>query len=206
MKKTVFLSGIAVSALILAGCASSGKPPAVQEQAAPAAVEQPVPPAQPEPPAEPQKQEPPAPAPVSESDKEYERSTTNVSVTKETFNEDKSKILSIIKNLNIYMQNFDYKGWLSCLDDESKNYWSKKQHLQQASNRLPKKGLRLNTLEDYFKFVFIPARTGHSVDEIRYESETRVKAVQVKDETDLIYYNFHKVNGVWKLNLPKNPE
>lgn len=203
MKKIITVSGFAVLALLLAGCASAPvQAPDVQEQPAPA--EEAAPPAQTEIPAAEQKSE--LPAPMSENDKEYERSTTNVSVTKEVFNEDKAKILNIIKNLTIYMQNFDYKGWVSCLDEESISYWSKRQHLQKASNRLPKKGLRLNTLEDYFKFVFIPARTGHSVEEIRYESPTRVKAVQVKNETDLIYYNFHKVNGVWKLHLPKNPD
>ncbi len=152
-------------------------------------------------------EETPAPAEEEqdESDKEYERSTANVSVSKEVFYDDKAKVLNMIKDLDTYMKNQDFKGWISCLDDESRNYWSRKQNLQKASNRLPRK-LPLNTIEDYFKFVFIPSRANRSVEEIRYETETRVKAVQVEGGTDIIYYNFNKVNGSWKLNLPKNPD
>lgn len=143
---------------------------------------------------------------VEKTDDEYTRSTTAVSVSKEVFNEDKSRILNIIKDLDTYMKNMDYRGWISYLDSDSLNYWSKRQNLQKAANRLPKKGLRLNTIEDYFKFVFIPARAGHTVDEIRYETKSLVKAVQVQNNTDVVYYNFHKVNGQWKLVLPKNPD
>ena len=106
--------------------------------------------------------------------------------SKEVFNEDKSRILNIIKDLDTYMKNMDYRGWISYLDSDSLNYWSKRQNLQKAANRLPKKGLRLNTIEDYFKFVFIPARAGHTVDEIRYETKSLVKAVQVQNNTDEI--------------------
>lgn len=167
-------------------------------------------------PAEPVVIEEPEPAPVQEieeepvviekTDDEYTRSTSAVSVSKEVFNEDKSRILNIIKDLDTYMKNMDYRGWISYLDSDSLNYWSKRQNLQKAANRLPKKGLRLNTIEDYFKFVFIPARAGHTVDEIRYETKSLVKAVQVQDNTDVVYYNFHKVNDQWKLVLPKNPD
>ncbi|MGN0728213.1 hypothetical protein [Treponema sp.] len=176
-----------------------------------------VPPAEEQPPVEAPLEEPaPAPVPVPEpapveqpaekTDDEYERSTSAVSVSKEVFNEDKARILAIIRDLDTYMKNVDYRGWISCLDEESFNYWSKRQNLQKASNMLPKKGIRLNTIEDYFKFVFIPARAGHQVDEIRYETKTLVKAVQVQDDIDVVYYNFHKTNGQWKLVLPKNLE
>lgn len=138
-------------------------------------------------------------------DAEYERSTTNVSVTKETFVEDKARILKIIEDLDIYMKNGDFKGWVGYLDAQSYQYWSKKPNLTKAAQRLPKKGLRLNSIEDYFKFVFIPARRGHTVDEIRYDTTTEVNVVQVDADKDIVYYNFHKVGDKWKLVLPKNP-
>lgn len=142
---------------------------------------------------------------IKTEDEEYHRSTTNVSVTKETFEEDKTRILKIIEDLDIYMKNGDFKGWVSYLDAESYQYWSKKPNLSKAAQRLPKKGLRLNSIEDYFKFVFIPARRGHTVDEIRYDTETEVNVVQVDDDKDIVYYNFQKVNDKWRLVLPKNP-
>ncbi len=136
------------------------------------------------------------------AENEYERSTSNVSVSKEVFEEDKTRILAMIDELDAVMKNVNYKGWLTYLDETSKNYWSRKANLQKASSKLPRKGLMLRSLEDYFKFVFIPARIGRTVDEIRYETETQVKVVQVGEEADIVYYNFLKENGKWKLRIP----
>lgn len=138
-------------------------------------------------------------------DKEYKRSTTNVTVTKETFFEDKMRILQIIEDLDTYMKNGDFKGWTKYLAPESYAYWTKKPNLTKAAQRLPKKGLKLATIEDYFKFVFVPARRGHTVDEIRYDTATEVNVVQVDDDKDIVYYSFKKIDGKWKLFLPKNP-
>lgn len=133
---------------------------------------------------------------------EYKRSVSAVEVSVEQFELDKRIIMSKITELDIVMEGKDYKRWLSYLDPESVNYWSKKANLQKASKRLPIKGMKLNSLEDYFKFVFIPARAGKRVDEIRYETLTQIKAVQVNDDSDTIYYNFEKINGEWKVSLP----
>lgn len=193
------LSLISVFAFLSCSSAPVEKAPQIEEQPAkPVVIEEPEP--------APVQEIEEEPVVVEKADDEYTRSTTAVSVSKEVFNEDKSRILSIIKDLDTYMKNLDYRGWISYLDADSLNYWSKRQNLQKAANRLPKKGLRLNTIEDYFKFVFIPARAGHTVDEIRYETKSLVKAVQVQDNTDVVYYNFHKVNDQWKLVLPKNAD
>lgn len=193
------LSLISVFAFLSCASAPVEKAPQIEEQPAkPVVIEEPEP--------APVQEIEEEPVVVEKVDDEYTRSTTAVSVSKEVFNEDKSRILSIIKDLDTYMKNLDYRGWISYLDADSLNYWSKRQNLQKAANRLPKKGLRLNTIEDYFKFVFIPARAGHTVDEIRYETKSLVKAVQVQDNTDVVYYNFHKVNDQWKLVLQKNAD
>lgn len=191
------LSLISVFAFLSCVSAPVEKTPQIEEQPTePIVIEEP----------EPVQEIEEEPVVIEKTDDEYTRSTSAVSVSKEVFNEDKSRILNIIKDLDTYMKNMDYRGWISYLDADSLNYWSKRQNLQKAANRLPKKGLRLNTIEDYFKFVFIPARAGHTVDEIRYETKSLVKAVQVQNNTDVVYYNFHKVNDQWKLVLPKNPD
>ncbi|WP_296091577.1 hypothetical protein [uncultured Treponema sp.] len=193
------LSLISVFAFLSCASAPVEKTPQIEEQPAkPVVIEEPEP--------APVQEIEEEPVVIEKADDEYTRSTSAVSVSKEVFNEDKSRILNIIKDLDTYMKNMDYRGWISYLDADSLNYWSKRQNLQKAANRLPKKGLRLNTIEDYFKFVFIPARAGHTVDEIRYETKSLVKAVQVQNNTDVVYYNFHKVNDQWKLVLPKNPD
>ena len=134
---------------------------------------------------------------------EYERSVGVSSITRETFEEDKTAILGIIESLSTVMQKKDYKKWLTYVDDASIKYWSTKSNLQKAQNRLPVKGLTLKTLEDYFKYVFIPSRTGRTVDEIRYETARLVKAVHVNGDNDTVYYYFKKsAKGDWKIHLP----
>ena len=147
--------------------------------------------------------ESPAPA-VEEDDAEYQRSTNQMegNVTKEVFSEDKKEILQKIAELDAIMKNYDYNSWVTYIDDESISYWQDRRNLKKVSTRLPVKGLTLNSLEDYFKFVFIQSRVGRQIDEIRYISDTNVKAVQVREQQDIVYYYFHKVGGDWKLHLP----
>ena len=75
-------------------------------------------------------------------------------------------------------------------------------HLATYSKKLPQKSIRMKTLKDYFKWVFVPSRKGQSIDEIRYISNQSIKAVQVKDDKDVIYYYFKKEGGKWKIYLP----
>lgn len=136
------------------------------------------------------------------ADDEFNRSTAGISITKEEFTSDKTEILNIIDELSIIMAKYDYDAWLKYIDPESVKYWSNPRNLLNASKRLPQK-IRLSNLNDYFRFVFVPSRTGRSVEEIRYISRDSVKAVQVRDQLDIVYYNFVRVNGKWMVNLPE---
>lgn len=140
--------------------------------------------------------------PAEAKDSEYQRSKGDVNVTEEEFNNDKKQILVIISKLEEIMVSMNYESWYTYLDNESIEYWSKPANLKRAAARLPVKGLKLNSLSDYFKFVFVPARAGRSIDEIRYETKDLVKVVQFQEETDTIYYNFNRIDGKWKLHLP----
>ena len=139
--------------------------------------------------------------PVQEED-EFSRSTKEVDISVEEFNKDKRIILQIITELSDVMADKNYEKWLSYIDPESINYWSNPNNLKQASKRLPVKNLRLANLYDYFIFVFCPSRKGRTVDEIRYISLDSVKAVQVSDEVDVVYYNFVKINDKWMVKIP----
>ena len=138
----------------------------------------------------------------SEEDDEYSRSVGDIDVSRDTFIDDKDKILRIIEKLSVVMKDMDYKAWLTYVDDESIQYWQKNSNLKKAQNRLPVKGLKLKNLQDYFKYVFVPARAGRTVTEIRYISDTYIKAIQVQKEQDIVYYYFNKINGQWKIHLP----
>ena len=53
-----------------------------------------------------------------------------------------------------------------------------------------------------FVFVFVPSRKNQHVDEIRYISRDNIKAVQVRDSQDVVYYNFRKINNTWMISIP----
>lgn len=137
-----------------------------------------------------------------EKDEEYVRSTQDFKVSVEEFRTDKSEILKIIDELSVVMATYDYNSWLTYIEEESKEYWSSPENLYKASKRLPNRNQKLSTLRDYFGFVFVPSRKGRSVEEIRYISRNVVKAVQVKENQDVVYYNFVKVDGKWLVRIP----
>lgn len=148
---------------------------------------------------------------ASEEDSEYQRSVgTEKSISLDTFNADKAAIIKKISELNVIMAKRDYNSWLKYIDPQSQAYWSTPANLAKASGKLPKnaKGLKLRTLQDYFIHVFIPSRNGRTIDEIRYNSADSVRAVQVSKNEDgtnriVVYYNFVKQDGDWKVYLPR---
>lgn len=141
---------------------------------------------------------------------EYHKSVGNLTVSKDTFESDKAEIFRTIESLKTIMSDFDYQSWLLYIDNESKVYWSKPANLKKAQGKLPIKGLQLRTLQDYFKYVFVPSRAGRNISTIRYESENYVKAVQITslgssetEEKYTVYYYFNKIDGHWQLHLPE---
>lgn len=141
---------------------------------------------------------------VSEADKEYARSVSNLSgkISKDTFMEDKKDIMQTIEELNDIIKRRDYEAWLTYVSPSSKQYWSNPKNLAAVANRLPVKGINIRSMKDYFLYVFIPARQNSKVEEIRYVSPTVTKAVEPKEDEDLIFYLFEKsTSGDWLLKL-----
>lgn len=150
-------------------------------------------------------EEPPAPAPVEENKamEEYKRSVAeNTTIDFDTFAEDKKQIMKIIEELIVIMKDGDDIKWRNYVEKSSLQYWSDVSHLAAYSKKLPQKTVRMKTLKDYFKWVFVPSRKGQTIDEIRYISNENIKAVQVRDDKDIVYYYFRKENGKWKIFLP----
>lgn len=179
------------------------EPPATQEpEPVPVPAPEPEPVPEPEPIPEPE----PTPEPVQEQpvDDEYSRSVGEVAVSRDTFLDDKTKVLQIISELDVIMKDLNYKAWLPYVDQESIDYWKLRKNLQKAEKRLPVKGVKLQNLEDFFKKFFVPARRGRSITEIRYISDSYIKAVQVdeKKKDEIVYYFFNKINGKWMVHIP----
>ena len=198
--KSFFCAVGFVFAGVLVSCGSTNVAPA------PVVDEPPVEVAEPEPEPEP---EPELPVQEPVVDDEYSRSVADVAVDRDTFAEDKEQVLKIIAELDTVMRSKDYNSWLTYVDKESINYWMLRKNLQKAEKKLPVKGIKLRDLKDYFNYVFIPARTGKSVEEIRYKSDTYIQAVKVNEpatetapEQTTVYYYFNKINGRWMVHIP----
>ena len=140
------------------------------------------------------------------SDDEYMRSIAGLddtkSVSKKEFEDDKHEILETISELAIIMETKDTLAWLKYIDEPSQEYYKNPVNLRKAQRKLPNKLIELKTIQDYFYYVFIPARKNSHIDEIRYVSKTHVKAVQVGEDFDAIYYEFKKEDGKWRVYLP----
>lgn len=206
MRKLSILTFFTVLLVFAAGC-SSTKP--VQEQIvtvepAPQETEESVVEPEPDPTPEPEP-EPEPPKELTPEEQEFLRSTVALNgegqVTIDTFTKDKQDILDTIDKLADIMKAGDYNGWLGYVSPESREYWSKSKHLKEVEGKLPVKGLKISGLQDYFKYIFVPARSGHQVDEIRYVSDSLVKAVQFQENRDIVFYTFEKVNDKWLLKL-----
>ena len=137
---------------------------------------------------------------------EYLRSTkalTEESVTVEEFENDKAEILKIINELKVIMDNGDKTKWLTYIDPDSINYYSNHTNLRKVREKLPNKQIQLHGIGDYFKYVFVPARKNHEVEEIRYISKSNIRAVQIReDKSELVYYNFVKKDNKWYVHIP----
>ena len=141
------------------------------------------------------------------TDDEYLRSIANLgqeeTVSRQEFTDDKNEILEIISELAVIIESQDTLAWLNYIDEESKEYYKNPKNLRKVQQRLRDKRIELKTIEDYFKYVWIPARQNSHIDEIRYISKTHVNAVQVREEqSDLVYYKFKKEKGKWLVYIP----
>lgn len=198
ISKNVIFYSIVLLVFIVLGCVSTKTPEVLVEEP----QEEPTPQEIVEDP------QPEEPVELTETDKEYYRSISNLNgeqaVSKSQFEEDKKNVLATIDKLSTIMAKSDYNGWLNYITPAYKTFWSTEQNLKAIESRLPQKQLKIRSLQDYFKYVFIPARRGRQINEIRYISPTLIRAVQVSRDKETIYYTFEKVNNRWLISLDNN--
>jgi hypothetical protein len=141
-------------------------------------------------------------APAQPVSTEYARSVAalDTAVSEATFNQDRDAIMKTIAELETIMATQDVVQWRRYLSPSSVAYLKNQQNMKTVSARLPG-NLTVRTDEDYFKYVFVPSRQGRKIEEIRYVSSTVTKAVQVRQNDDVIYYYFEKMNGRWLVKL-----
>lgn len=201
MKKTFYFLGLCLVLILIGSCASAPetKPvPAAEAQVneekpqqaqKTAVVEKPV-----------EEAKPQAEAPKS-ADEEVIAQFEGVSITKKDKEIAKSEIEEVVKKLNDITAKKDYGRWRYWLSTEYKKEFSKPEVLKKASEGLPSnlKGKQLKSIEDFFYYVFVPARQNGRVDDIEYLTPTKVRVFKIEPKRTLIFYNLEKIDNRWLL-------
>lgn len=122
-----------------------------------------------------------------------------VKITKKHYNDTMGEIKVVVDGLNKTTSSKNYIAWLAYLSDQYKATYSKPSVLKATSDTLPVKGLKLNTLKDYFNYVFVPSRQNIKVDDIKFLSPVKVNVIMITAGKELLVYNLEKINEKWLL-------
>ncbi|MBQ7613039.1 MAG: hypothetical protein IJU92_08210 [Spirochaetaceae bacterium] len=143
------------------------------------------------------------PEPVVETQHEPEEivvaTVGELTITQKHYTETKSEIELVVDELNTITQKMNYNAWLKYLSTEYRDHFSTPSVLREVSEKLPIKGVKLNTLQDYFKYVFVPSRKNVRVDDIQFTTATRVDVIMREAGARLLVYSLEKINSSWKL-------
>lgn len=122
-----------------------------------------------------------------------------VKITQQDYVDTKAEMQVIVNDLNTITETENYERWLDYLSEDYKSYFSNRQILKEVSEKLPIKGIRLDTLKDYFKYVFVPARKNSRVDDIKFISATTVSVLMRDRGILLLVYSLENQQNSWKL-------
>jgi hypothetical protein len=180
-----FVALVTVAAAVCLASSCAGAPPKPAPEPVP--VERPVPPPH-EPAVQPQEQPAFDPAKITEEVK----TATFVDVR------------ALIDSLNQIIRRQDYNAWLSYLTPEYIDFYSDPLILAKYSDYpiIKNKGIKLQTLKDYFMNVVYPSRQDDKVDDIEFVREDLIKAITVspKGERNILYM-LEKQGDAWKIGI-----
>jgi hypothetical protein len=102
-------------------------------------------------------------------------------ITQELHDSTKQEVEAVIRQLNTINRNKDYRSWLTWLDEGYAGEIGNPAFLeiQSQSPRLVQQNTALKSLQDYFLYVFIPARQNARVDDIEFISPHKVRVITV---------------------------
>jgi ABC-type transport system substrate-binding protein len=168
-----------VAACIAAGCASGAKPA-------------------------------PSPAPATPAQASSQATASNAGnfdpskVTAEVKSATFVDVRSLIDSLNQIIRQQDYDSWLGYLTENYIKYYSDPVVLGQYSEYpvIKSKGIKLQTLHDYFVYVVYPSRQNDKIDDIEFVGENLVKAITISPKGDRnILYMLEKHGDAWKIGI-----
>lgn len=152
---------------------------------------------------EPKKEEPKTVVTETKNEVDHESEVIaefgDVKITKKHYNDTMNEIKIIVDGLNKTTASKDYNKWLTYLSKLYKDTYSNHSILKKTSETLPIKGLKLNTLKDYFNYVFVPSRQNIKVEDIIFLSPIKVNVIMLNKGRNLLVYKLEKIDGRWLL-------
>ncbi|MCL1929461.1 MAG: hypothetical protein FWG07_11820 [Treponema sp.] len=112
------------------------------------------------------------------------------------------EIQQLIQRLNGIIRAKNYNTWVSYLSPDYFAVISSAEYLERISQSavLVKQNIVLKSAQDYFNHVVVPSRTNDRVDDIEFESHTRVKAYTINNKGErLRLYDLEKIGNEWKI-------
>ena len=125
-----------------------------------------------------------------------------LSITKEERETTIVEIQQLIQRLNGIIRAKNFNAWVSYLSSDYFALISSAEYLDRISQStvLVKQNIVLKSAQDYFTHVVVPSRTNDRVDDIEFESHTRVKAYTLNTRGDrLRLYDLEKTGNNWKI-------
>jgi hypothetical protein len=114
----------------------------------------------------------------------------------------KIEIQHLIQQLNGIIRAKNFNAWVSYLSPDYFAIISSAEYLDKISQSaiLVKQTIVLKSAQDYFIHVVVPARTNDRVDEIEFESQSRVKAYTINAKGEkLRLYDLERTGKDWKI-------
>jgi len=124
------------------------------------------------------------------------------SISKEERETTMQEIQLLIQRLNGIIRAKNYNTWVSYLSSDYFAVISSAEYLERISQStvLIKQNIVLKSAQDYFTHVVVPSRANDHVDDIEFESHTRVKAYTINNRGDrLRLYDLERFGNEWKI-------
>jgi len=131
----------------------------------------------------------------------------------ESYEEVFNEVKAFIENLNKIIQSKDYNKWRDALSKERLDEISSPEFLANVSNSeaMKKRGITVNSVNDYFLNVVVPSRANSQVDKIEILDNNKVRAFYMssrrvvsgnKTRTEtvpLLVYELRKSGNSWTI-------
>jgi hypothetical protein len=124
-------------------------------------------------------------------------------VTEEVYQRTFEEIEAVIADLNAIIRSGDFPSWEKRLTAAYRERMSSREYLDEVSQSplLKQGGVRLATLEEYFRKVVVPSRSSVKLDQLAFVDATHVKAITVIQGEAYILYWLVREDGTWNIGI-----